>query len=161
MRNEFTYGDKVRRKTGGQVQIVRDIGPTVYNFADGTFALIEDQDCYELVEKASGFFRVATVVDGAPLADYLSHGYETRRDFRDALQKVVDWWGGRTGESVGSRHDLLLLRFHDTPGGRPDQGWIPVYLLEPVPVPSYMVREEDDETTREIDEIFGFVPCRR
>ena len=155
-RNRFSYGDRIRRRSGGPERVVRDIGQEAYHFTDGTFALIDDQDCYVMVEKHSGFFRVMTDVDGAPLSDYLRHGYETRSDFRDALVKITAWWGGRTGEFVGSRYDHLRLKFHDTPGGRPDEAWIPLYLLEPVPLPDYMRQEETDPFDEELDRILGF-----
>ncbi len=153
---EFTYGDKIRRKAGGPVRTIRDIGPTAYHFSDGTFALIDDQDRYEMVEKHSGFFLVAKGIDGAPLGDYLQHGYENRSDFRDALRKLVDWWGGRVGEHVGSRYDHLRLKFHDTPGGRADEAWLPLYLLSPCPVPDYLQEEERDPIEDELDRVFSF-----
>lgn len=153
---KYTYGDKVRRKTGGPVRTIRDIGPTAYYFYDGTFALIEDQDCYVMVEKHSGFFLVANDLSKAPLGNYLQYGYENRTDFRNALQKLIDWWGGRVGEYVGNRYDHLLLKFHDTPGGRPDQAWLPLYLLEPVPMPDWMKENKKDPIEEELDKAFGF-----
>jgi len=152
----FTFGDRIRRRAGGEVRTVADIGSETYAFADGGFALIDDQDCYELVEKASGFFRVADSLSGAPLGDHLRHGYEEKADFRIALLRILDYWAGRVGENVGHRHGHLLLRFHDTPGGRPDEAWLPLYLLEPAPRPAYMDRDEPDELTRTLDEAFGF-----
>lgn len=138
------------------MHVIRDVGPSVYHFADGGFALIDDQDCYDLVEKASGYFLVSADIAGAPVDDYLDHGYETRADFCDALRRLVGWWGGRTGRNVGHRHGHLLLEFHDTPGGRPDRAWLPLYLLEPVPVPDYMVQDGRSETEKELDRAFGF-----
>lgn len=155
-KTRFTYGDRIRRRSGGEVRTVADIGADTYDFADGGFALIADQDCYELVEKASGFFRVVSSLGGAPLADHLHYGYELRADFRDALRRLLDRWAGRTGERVDQRHGHLLLRFHDTPGGRPDEAWLPLYLLEPVPVPEYMLVPERDELAEELDKAFGF-----
>ena len=153
---KFTYGDKVRRKGGGPVRTVQDIGPTAYYFSDGTFALTEDQDCYSLVEKASGFFLVGTTMDGLPVGDHLDHGYEERRDFALALRRLIDHWGGRVGERVGERNKFLLLRFHDTPGGRPDEAWLPLYMLKPVEKPDYLREDEPDEMEEELNRAFGF-----
>lgn len=148
----FTYGDKVRRKSGGPVMTVSDIGPTAYYFEDGTFALIDDQDCYTLVQKASGFFLVGSSMDGLPLGDHLDHGYEERQDFVAALRRLIERWGGRIGERVGERNKFLQLRFHDTPGGRPDEVWLPLYMLKPVDKPRY----QEDERDEELDLVFGF-----
>lgn len=154
---KFTYGDKVRRKSGGPVRIVKRISGEAYDFDDGTFALIEDQDCYVLVERASGYFRVATSIDGALFDNHLQHGYETRSDFQNALSALLDRWAGRTGESLDERNGFLLLRFHDTPGGKPDEAWLPIYLLSPVPlsqdVPPDGIAADAEE---EINSAFGF-----
>ena len=152
----FTYGDRLQRKGGGPIRTVQDIGSNAYYFADGGFALIEDQDCYTLVEKATGFFRVCTSLDGLPVNDHLSHGYEDRQDFILALRRLIDYWGGRVGERAGERNKFLLLRFHDTPGGRPDKAWLPLYMLSPCPVPDYMKEEEEDPIEEELDRAFGF-----
>lgn len=152
----FTYGDKIRRKNGGTVLIVKDIGDNTYHFTDGTFAIIDDQDCYILVEKASGYFRVATTLDDAPLRDYLDNGYETRNDFSNALLRLLDRWAGRTGERIGERSKFLHLRFHDTPGGKPDEAWLPIYLLSSVPMPDNLRTYPKDAMEEELDRAFGF-----
>ena len=102
-------------------------------------------------------FVVSDGIAGAPLSDFLMHGYESRQDFRDALRALVGLWKGRTGECVAERNGFLLLRFHDTPGGRPDEAWIPLYLLRQI---DGVCRAGDDgerdETEAEIDAAFGF-----
>ena len=152
---KFTYGDRIRRKAGGPVETVHDISDTAYYFEGGGFCLREDEDCYRLEEKATGFFRVADTIDGAPLDDYLSHGYENRSDFRDALRKLIDWWGGRIGERVGDRHGFLHLKFRDMPGGG-EEAWLPLYLLQPCPMSDYLREEEHDPFEMELDQAFGF-----
>lgn len=152
----FTYGDQVRRKMAGAVKTVLDVGPTAYHFSDGTFALIEDQDCYAIVRKASGFFLVCSSLDGLPVDDHLANGYEERRDFVVALRRLLSNWGGRVGERVDERNKFLLLRFHDTPGGRPDETWLPLYMLTPVDKPDYMQADERDPVEEELDRAFGF-----
>ena len=148
----FNYGDKIRRKAGGPVRTIRDIGPTAYYFYDGTFALREDEDCYTLVEKHSGFFLVAINLDGAPLNDYVAHGYEEKADFRDALRRIVDRYGGRVGEYCGNHYDHLQLKFRDWQ--RSEHAWIPIYLLSPCPMPDYLKEEEKDPIEEELDKIF-------
>lgn len=152
----FTYGDCIRRTDGGPVLTVSDIGSNAYYFADGTFALTADQDCYTLVKKASGFFRVALSLDGLPVNDYLQHGYEYREDFIDGLNKLLKYWGGRTGERVGERNKFLQLHFHDTPGGKADKAWLPLYMLTPTDKPDYLQESERDEEDEELNRIFGF-----
>lgn len=156
----FTYGDRIRRKSAGTEHVVSDIGDNAYYFSDGTFALIADQECYELMEKASGFFRVANGISSAPLDDYLQHGYEERYLFVDALRKLVARWGGRTGLNVGERNKFLLLRFYDNPGGATEEAWLPLYLLSPTVTPEYIKCDKDnspdDGITAELDEAFGF-----
>lgn len=118
------------------------------------------------------FYRVATDLRRAPLRDYLLYGFESDREFRDALLGLLDLWGGRTGEAVSERswtgcegevidhrHRDLRLRFHDTPGGCPDEAWLPLYLLDPVDVPDcfrYHVPTSDELVNREMDEALGF-----
>ena len=152
----YTYGDRLRRTPRGPVLTVQDITPTAYHFDDGTFALIDDQDCYTLVEKSSGFFRVCTSLDGLPVADYLHHGYETRNDFRDALRRLIDRWGGRIGERTDEHNKFLLLRFPDTPGGVQDEAWLPLYMLTPCEPSPYARKLESDPMEQELDEAFGF-----
>ena len=152
----FTYGDKIRRLTGGPVLTIQDITPTAYHFDNGTFALIEDQECYRLVEKSSGYFHVATSIDGLPVDDYLSHGYETRETFVNALRRLLDRWAGRVGENTGERNGFLLLRFPDTPGGIPDEAWLPLYMLTPCEAPAIVKEQEKDPFEEELDRAFGF-----
>lgn len=150
----FTYGDRLRRTANGPVLTVRDITPTAYHFADGTFALIDDQDCYVLVEKASGYFRVCTSLEELPLADFLHHGYETRQDFADALRRLLDYWGGRIGERKDERNKFLLLSFPDTPGGVPDEAWLPLYMLTPCEPSPYTGVQGKGSDENEIDSAF-------
>lgn len=152
---KFTYGDVLRKTSGGPLRTVQDIGATAYYFSDGTFALIEDQDCYTVVIQATGFFRVADSLDAAPLDDHLRHGYERRADFLHALRRLLNYWGGRVGERIDERNKFLRLRFHDTPGGLPDEAWLPLFLLSPAPIPDYM-QDDTDETEAELDRAFGF-----
>lgn len=152
----FTYGDTIRHKIAGPPKLIRDITDTTYEFMDGSFSLIEDQDCYELVEGSSGFFRVATGLDDLSLADYVEHGYESLYDYRTALLRILDKWGGRTGEIADSRHDHLQLKFLDTPGGRPDRAWLPRFLLTPTEKPDYVETDERSSGEKELDRIFGF-----
>lgn len=153
---KFTYGDRIRRKSGGPIETVHDLNDTAYYFDSGTFALRADEDCYELVEKHSGYFLVTQNLDDAPLADYVSHGYENRSDFRDALRRLIDWWGGRTGLCVGDRHGFLRLKFRDMPGGG-EEAWLPLYLLQPCPMPDYLKEQERDPFEEELDRAFGFM----
>lgn len=107
---------------------------------------------------AVAFYRVVNDIWGLRLPDPLEHGYETEQDFRQALRRLVGRWRGRVGEAVGERHGFFLLRFHDTPGGRPDEAWFPAYILQEVDAPDYMSADQDetDEITKELDRIFGF-----
>lgn len=103
------------------------------------------------------FFSVSVDPRDAPLRDYLWHGYESRRDFYDALRSLSNRWRNRVGECVAERNGFLRLRFHDTPGGRPDEEWLPRYLLTAAEVPDYIRdSEEPDETEQALDEAFGF-----
>ena len=153
----FTYGDKVRRKNDRRVLTVHRIGSKAYYFTDGTFALIADQDCYDIVEKASGYFLVAKNLDGAPLDDHVQHGYEERQMFVEGLRKLTSRWGGRVGLNVGERNGFLLLRFYDIPGGGSEEKWLPLYLLTPTDMPDYMRHDDDaDDIEAELDAAFGF-----
>jgi hypothetical protein len=154
----YTYGDQLRRKGGGPVKTILDVGANAYYFTDGTFALVADQDCYSLVRKASGYFRVASSMDGMPLDDHLHHGYEFREDFAAAIRRLLHYWGGRVGENVAERNKFLHLRFHDTPGGKPDEAWIPLYMLTPADKPAYIREKPETEPFElELDSAFGFL----
>ena len=156
-RPKFTYGDVVRRKSDGRRLMVERIGSDGYHFDDGAYALISDQDCYVLLEAASGYFSVATNTGGAPLNDYLNHGYETRRDFADAIRAIIDRFGGRTGQKVSNRNNFLLMRFDDTPGGTTEEAWLPIYLLTPCPIPEHLKNEEEQEPiNQELEKAIGF-----
>ncbi len=111
---KFTYGDRVRRKVGGPVETVSDIGSTTYYFESGRFALLDDEDCYVLVEKASGYFRVDNDLSRAPIDRYTEHGYETRKEFCEALSIRVPSCGA------------CLSNMAVTPGGNvvPCQSWL-------------------------------------
>ena len=102
------------------------------------------------------FYLVTGRIDKAPLRDHLWHGYEEKADFRNALRELAERWRGRVGECVAERNGFLRLRFHDTPGGLPDEDWLPPYLLEPAPMPDYLNIPEPDPLERELDEAFGF-----
>lgn len=106
--------------------------------------------------KDSDFFLVNSDIEQAPLRDYLQHGYETKQDFRCALRQLVDRWRGRVGERIDERHGFFLLRFHDTPGGKPDEAWLPRYLLQSVAPPDNGNMEGMDEQEQELDKVFGF-----
>lgn len=101
------------------------------------------------------FYLVDGTPESAPLRDHLEHGYESRRDFRTAVRDLLALWKGRIGECVEERHGFRLLRFHDTPGGMPDEAWIPVYLTRQAERPAYTYHEEPDETEEALDEAFG------
>lgn len=152
----YTYGDRIKKNTGGPVRTVSDITANAYHFSDGTFALVDDQDCYRIVEKASGFFRVATSVNGLPLNDYLQHGYETREEFVYALRRLIERWSGRIGERIDERNKFLLLRFPDTPGGIPDEAWLPLYMLTPCGPSPYAKKRKPTPEEIELNEAFGF-----
>lgn len=105
------------------------------------------------------FYTITSDMSRAPLRDHLMHGYETRRDFETALRELARRWQGRVGESVAERNGFHRLRFHDTPGGLPDEAWIPRYLLEQVPMPGYLIEQENnkpDPIEEELNRIFGF-----
>lgn len=103
------------------------------------------------------YYTVTDTLRNVPLRDHLLHGYELEDDFRRAVRKLVDRWHGRVGECIEERNGFLLLRFHDTPGGLPDEARLPRYILEECDEPPYiMEEEEDDEMLREIDKAFGF-----
>lgn len=105
------------------------------------------------------FYRVVSDIHAIDriVRDHLFHGYEDRQDFSEALRRLIHRWGGRTGESISERNGFRLLRFHDTPGGRPDEEWIPGYLTEVTDMPDYLQEPtEYDRIIAELDEAFGF-----
>lgn len=157
MRKKYNIGDRLRRKSDGMVRTVSHIIGDAYHFTDGTIGLIADDDCFTLAEKPSGFFRVADTLDAAPLNDYLCHGYEERSDFRKALQKLCERWGGRYGERCYERHNFLLLRFYDVIGGGSETAWLPYYLLTPCQKPDYLRQSPADKVGRLLDKVFGFI----
>lgn len=105
------------------------------------------------------FYEVIDGIDAAPLRQYREHGYDTRDDFRDALRQIVQLWKGRVGECIGERHEFRHLRFHDTPGGRPDEAWIPDYLMRATEMPEWIRKalEPVDPIEREIEEALGLI----
>lgn len=117
-------------------------------------------------------YRVITDLSRAPLRDYLFYGFESEREFRNAMLELLDLWGGRCGEAVSERswmgsegevidqrHRALRLRFHDTLGGCPDEAWLPLYLLDAADVTDgcrYHDPTSEELVNREIDEALGF-----
>ncbi len=104
------------------------------------------------------FYHVGKDMSRVPLGDYMDHGYESRKEFREAIEELIDRWGGRDGEcieerayhgkegeAIDERHIQLHLRFPDTPGARHDQAWLPRYLLTPVPTPEQFKWREKTE----------------
>lgn len=89
------------------------------------------------------------------MPDHLSFGYESAQDFRLAIRELVGRWGNRVGERIDERNGFYRLRFVDTPGGRPDEAWLPAFLLERVEDGEEDVAE-DDGIEAEIDSAFGF-----
>lgn len=104
--------------------------------------------------KTGGFYEVLPGIWNAPVSDHLMHGYESRQDFRLAVRQIVNRWKVRVGECVGERHGFLLLRFHDTPGGEPDEEWIPEYLLQEAGAPE--CAGQPDAADDGLDALFGF-----
>jgi hypothetical protein len=98
-------------------------------------------------------YRVRGDLKNAPLRDHMLHGYDSRTDFYRALRRLVERWKDRVGECIGERHGFMLLRFDDTPGGLPDEEWLPAYLLQPESGPAEACEELEDE---ELDASFGF-----
>ena len=104
--------------------------------------------------KEEGYYTVSGDLSRAPISDYLMHGYYSRWDFHEALYRLSRRWRGRVGKCVDRRHDFLLLRFYDTPGGMPDEEWLPAYLLDPAPAPPAPPPPDPDE--EELSSVFGF-----
>lgn len=101
------------------------------------------------------FYIVTSDLTDVPIREHLLHGYESCDDFAHATLRLVGRWKGRVGECVGDRHGFLLLRFHDTPGGCPDEEWIPRYLLKPVENPEYQENQRN-KTNDDMENAFGF-----
>ena len=105
------------------------------------------------------FYRLLSDLRNMSFSDYLMHGYESEQDYREAILRLHKRWHDRVGECVDERHGFLLLRFHDTLGGIPDQCWLPKYLLQQAPMPDYMstaVKSDYDKMEEELNRIFGF-----
>ncbi len=109
------------------------------------------------------FWQVIDSIQREDIPDPMQYGYETRREFHAALCRLLDRWRGRVGEQVEERYggSFLRLRFHDTPGMRPDEACIPRFLLVKVPVPDYVIEKFRDPTPeelleQELDEAYGF-----
>ena len=105
------------------------------------------------------FFKIITPMElyHMRLPSHLEYGYELKEDFEAALRSLVNRWHGRVGEQIDERNGFRRLRFHDTPGGRPDEEWLPELLLQSSPRPDWL-RDPDpvDEIEEEIDRAFGF-----
>ena len=105
------------------------------------------------------FYQVLSDLSRAPLRDHMLHGYEERQDFFNALRQLRDRWKDRIGECIEERDGFRHLRFHDTPGGKPDEAWLPDYLLLKVDMPDYLREMEEevvDEQERELERALGF-----
>lgn len=103
------------------------------------------------------YYTITTTLRNVPLREHLQHGYEFEDDFRRAIRAMIERWRGRVGECIGEKNGFLLLRFHDTPGGIPDEARLPRYILEPCDTPQYDTEDDrEDEVQQEIDEAFGF-----
>lgn len=110
-------------------------------------------------EEKRRFFRVSSDLSRVPLKDHLLHGYEDKDDFYEAVRALSIRWYERTGEAKDERHGFIRLRFHDTPGGIPEEAWLPEYLLVETEMPRYLVERESrviDPLEEEINEAFGF-----
>jgi hypothetical protein len=111
------------------------------------------------MEDSRQFYQVIHDHYNLRTSDHLEHGYEEESEYRKALRLLVGRWRDRIGEAIDERHEFLLLRFHDTPGGVPDEAWLPRLVLKSVPVPDYMCEEESsssDSINEELDKAFGF-----
>lgn len=108
------------------------------------------------IKGKTAFYAVTEDLGRVPLRDHLWHGYEDKWDFYRALRGLARKWAGRVGECVDARHGFLLLRFHDTPGGMPDEEWFPEYLLREADAPVPVDGGHADEAGEAIDRAFGF-----
>lgn len=99
------------------------------------------------------FYAVKQDLSRAPLREYLQHGYEEMCDFERALRKLMKRWKDRVGERIGERHGFFLLRFWDTPGGKPDEAWLPRYILKQITSPKTKKKTKKE---MEMDDAFEF-----
>lgn len=89
-----------------------------------------------------------------PTEQHLEHGYEDEWDYFRAIKRLVNRWKGRVGERIGDRNDFVLLSFPDTPGGKPDLAWLPVFILRRTAEPDFLKDKNPDEIA--LDQAFGF-----
>lgn len=109
-------------------------------------------------EERRYFYRVITSDDlwDLRLPDPLEYGYEDKRTFKQAIQRLTERWQRRVGEGVGARHKFILLRFCDSVGGMREEAWMPNFLLKPIPMPDHLRPQERNELEEEINETLGF-----
>ena len=102
-------------------------------------------------------YRVLSDIRNAPTQNYHFYGYETENDFYQALCRLIARWHDRIGEAVEERNGFRRIMFHDTPGGKADEVWLPRYLLEQAEDPGYSQEHGIlDETEPALNEAFGF-----
>lgn len=87
-------------------------------------------------------------------SDHLARGYEFERDYKKALRQMCERFGGRVGEKLDARSDFLLLRFNDTPDERPEEAWLPKFLLQKTAVAPSFSKTSNEEAL--LDRIFSF-----
>jgi len=109
----------------------------------------------EQQEEPKEYYRVFYDRKRIPFRDHLQHGFRYRSHFRRAVRKLTRKFGGRIGECTGEKNGFHRLRFLDTPGNRPDEIWIPDYVLERVPPPDDPSKG-NDPMEDVIDTAFGF-----
>lgn len=116
------------------------------------------------------FYRVSGDKKRVPLYDYFRHGYESLREFSEAIDTLISRWRNREGECIEKRlfHGsntnaiddsltILRLRFHDTPGCRPDEAWLPRYLTDPIPIPEYAKWQTLTPYEQTMKELLNFI----
>lgn len=110
------------------------------------------------IDPAHKFYTVMDNYRQAPLSRYVEHGFELQEDYRDALKKLISRWHDRIGECIDERNGFKRLRFHDTPSVRPDEEWLPDYLLGEMPPDTYKMFVHPDKNSfeSELDRAFGF-----
>lgn len=99
------------------------------------------------------YYKVASRLRNIP-ADYHAYGYETSYQFEDALQRIINRWGGRTGKSTNIRHGCIQLVFVNKFDAS-EYAWIPSFMLDLVPDP-LTERHPQQDTEEELDKIYGF-----